>query len=201
MARHLDERLEDYLWGTLSVAERDDAEAHLRECEACRQLSERLERSMASLTPSLPAPALGLARLEQAVTGGRRFAHLVPALAELFDLPPAAVETLLERVDERQGWVEGAAPGVRILPVSAGPARAGFLTGFVWLEPGATYPEHGHGAEERTLVLEGGYRCTSGVEVWRGELDVRPPGSPPHAFSALAGAPCLCAGVTRPPEP
>jgi putative transcriptional regulator len=81
------------------------------------------------------------------------------------------------------------------MAVEAGPAKAGLVAALVRLDPGATFPDHEHGAEEQVLVLEGGYRCSTGVEVWRGGLDVRARGTS-HAFTALEGVTCVCASVT-----
>jgi predicted ChrR family anti-sigma factor len=196
MSRHIDQRLDDYLLGTLPKRARLEVEAHLEECRDCRERSEPLEHAMRSLCATMPAPSHGLRRLEEALEGPGRFSHFAGTLAELFDVPAEAVGALLARVDDPAAWAWGLAPGVRVLQVNAGPARQGFLCGFVLLDAGATYPAHAHGAEERTLVLEGGYRCSTGVEMWRGELDVRAAGTS-HAFTALRDGHCLCAGFTK----
>lgn len=195
MSRHVDQRLGDYLLGTLPRSARLEVEVHLETCRDCRERCEPLEHAMGPLSATMPAPSHGLRRLEEALAGAGRFSHFVGTLAELFDVSPEAVGALLARVDDPAAWAQ-LAPGVRVLQVDAGPSRQGFLCGFVLLDAGATYPAHAHGAEERTLVLEGGYRCSTGVEMWRGELDVRAAGTS-HAFTALRDGHCLCAGFTK----
>ena len=39
---------------------------------------------------------------------------------------------------------------------------------FVWIADGATYPLHGHTADEQKLLLRGGLRDDNGDEVWAG---------------------------------
>jgi putative transcriptional regulator len=44
------------------------------------------------------------------------------------------------------------------------------------------------------LVLEGGYRDSTGVEVWRGEVQDMAGGTE-HDFVAFEGIGCVCASV------
>ena len=199
MSEHVDEQLEDFVLGTLPPAERAIVAQHLATCETCQALLQSFDVAMKGLSLAIAAPPPMRKRLEQALSGGARFAHFQAQLEQLFDLPANDVEQILKRVDDPAAWDEGLAPGVKVMTVQAGAAREGFMTALVYLDPGATFPEHGHGAQEEVLVLEGGYRDSSGVEIWRGELDVRHPGNV-HSFTAFADAPCLCASVSKPPE-
>lgn len=135
--------------------------------------------------------------VEAALAGGGRFEHFTPALAALFDLPTEAARELLETVDDASTWSEGPTPGVWLRGVTAGARREGFVTALLRLEPGAQLAFHAHEAEEQVFVLEGGYRDDqSGLEFWRGALDVRAAGTA-HSFTALPDLGCLCASISK----
>ncbi len=191
--------LADYVFGTASAAERAQVEAAVASSVAVAARLRDLETSMSELNAGLVAPPAAWKRVAARLEGGQRFGHLVPQLAELFDVPPAEAQVLLDALDGHDGWFDGPGPGLSIFPVMAGPRCDGFMAAVLKLQPGAVFPHHEHGATERVLVLEGGYRDVSGAEFWRGALDVRAPGTA-HHFTALEGLPCLCASVTKAPE-
>lgn len=199
MDDHVEAELEDYALGTLEAAERPRVTTHVTACPSCAAALSMVEDAVNVLSTAMPSVARVRHRIEAQLMGPGRFAHFKTQLATLFDLAEPAVDALLARVDAKDGWEGGLARGVEVLTVEAGPKREGFMTALVRVDAGAEFPEHGHGAEEQVLVLEGGYLDSTGVEVWRGELDVRQPGTS-HSFTALPDAPCLCASVSRPPE-
>ena len=125
---------------------------------------------------------------------GGRLSYLVSQVAALFDLSLQAAGELLARAERDESWEEGPAPGVMLMPVNAGPQVPEALTALVRLSSGATFPRHPHFGAERVLVLEGGYRDSSGVEVWRGEIQEMAPGTE-HDFVAFDGIGCVCASV------
>jgi putative transcriptional regulator len=192
------EHIEDYLLGLLNPTESASFRAALASDESLRRAVMELEEAVDVLAQQA-APEGPWKKLREALAGTRRFAHLVAPLAQLYDLPESEIEALLEQVDANEGWISGLAPGVLLLPVAAGPKCEGRATALLKLQPGATFPEHTHGDEETVLVLEGGYRDISGVELWRGDVDVRAKGTT-HSFEALPGIVCLCASVTSLPE-
>ena len=167
----------------------------------------RLAKLLAEVDDSLEAVVMGFdaprapwKTVAENLQGGRRFTHLVPRLATLFDITPAAAAALTERVDTAAEWMEGPGQGVWLMPVEAGPKWTGYITTLLRLEPGSQLPVHRHGAEEQVLLLEGGYRDDpTGQEFWRGALDVRAGGTS-HSLTALEGMPCICASVSRFPE-
>jgi hypothetical protein len=149
---------------------------------------------------ALSAPGGSLERLERALAGGARFSHLVDTLSSMFDLSSEAVHQLLNRIDDDSAWEPGFAPGMRLMPIAAGPACALDFTVMLSLEPGATYPHHEHIGDERVLVLEGGYvDLVSGAECWRGDIDVHAKGTG-HSFRALSTLRCICAARMRASE-
>jgi putative transcriptional regulator len=192
-----DDLLADYVLGTLSSVDRARVDEALRQSPALVESLRALEDAMRLVGVGLEAPKSPWAKVEQSLSGGRRFEHLVPRLAELFDVDLPAARALADAIDGGDGWGDGPAPGISLLPVAGGPRCEGFMTVLVRLEPGAQLPFHRHADREHVLVLEGGYRDDqSGAEFWRGELDVREDGSA-HSFTALEGVPCICASVAK----
>jgi putative transcriptional regulator len=197
----LNDSVEDYVFGTLSESERAQFEAALTG-DASLQLAVReLEVSLQQYGNVADAPPGPWKRLSDDLDGPKRFAHLVERLGEMFDLSDDEVQQILEQIDDESAWIDGMAPGVKLLPVRAGHACTGKVTALLKLEPGAVFPEHTHGDTETVLVLEGGYQDVSGhgVEVWRGEFDIREKGTS-HSFRALSDLTCICASVTTFPE-
>ena len=176
MSSHVEELLPDFVLGLLGPSERVTVDDHLAGCATCREAASALSDAADTVAVEF-GPANGRSRLDAALAGARRFEHLFDQVAAHFDISREAAQALLEKVDDDSQWSEGPAPGVRLMAVEAGPARAGLISALLSLDPGATFPDHAHGAEERVLVLEGGYRCSTGVEMWRGELDVSAPGT------------------------
>lgn len=184
------------LWTSASDAERRDALLHVRDCTACQAGASKLGLALDALEGGtvgrvpVPAPAGGLAKLlARARTG--RLDYFIPELMKLFDVDEAVAKAALARV-ERNDWEEGPGPGVGLIGVNAGPRIKGALTALVKLEPGATFPHHPHPGDEEVLVLEGGYRDSHGVEVWRGEVQPMAAGTS-HSFTAFADVGCICA--------
>lgn len=192
---HIEDQLPDYVLGLLTSTEQAHIEGHLVSCEACRRAAHTLHEAMQVTAVGLGAPAKVRNQLDEALQGGRRFEHFVDQVAALFDLQPDAVRALLEQIDDEAAWQEGPGAGCRLIPVLAGPKCEGKIVALLKLDPECTFPEHAHGDEERVLVLEGGYRDSTGIDKWRGELDVRPKGSS-HSFVAFEGLPCICASVS-----
>lgn len=189
--------LAEYLLGTLSAEERAQVEAALARTPSLAAKLHDLEASMTLLTMGLKPPEAPWKKVSASLEGGKRFAHLVPALAAHFDISEEKARALVASFDEPASWGEGPGPGLSLMPVEAGPKWDGFMTLMLRLEPGAQLPLHTHGSREQVLVLEGGYRDDqSGREFWRGETDVRDEGTS-HSFTAVEGPACLCASVVK----
>jgi putative transcriptional regulator len=194
-SEHVEERLPEFVLGQLPASDRVEVQRHLEACMACRAAASELEEAVGLASSALGPPSAGLRRLETSLAGVLRFEHLVPRLARLYDLGEEEARQLLARVDDEASWMEGPGEGIQLMEVQAGPACEGRINALLRLVPGATFPDHEHGDEERVLVLEGGFLDSEGFERWRGELDVRAKGTR-HTFTALEGLPCLCASTT-----
>jgi putative transcriptional regulator len=194
---HLDDILPELLLGALDPPARQAAERHLAGCERCRtemaRLSPGVEGLMNLVEPLEPPPGV-LARVMAEMEGPGRFARFAEKVAAFFDLTREKTLQLLESLSNPGAWQPGPAAGIQVLPVQAGPAKAGMLTAFVRIPPGMRFPRHTHHGHEWNLVLEGGFREDSGHEVWPGEV-LEKDESTTHDFTALEGPACIAAAV------
>ena len=180
-------------------AERQAALEHVRACYDCLGAAPRLGVAVDALeggtvgrVPEAP-PSGGVERVLARARSGR-LSYFLAQVAALFDLSSEEAAALLARAERNEGWEEGPEPGVLLMTVNAGPKVPEALTALVKLTGGARFPRHPHFGPERVLVLEGGYRDSSGVEVWRGEVQDMAPGTE-HDFVAFDGIGCVCASV------
>lgn len=194
---HLDDILPELLLGTLDLPARQAAEHHLVGCERCRaeaaRLSPGVEGLMALVDAMEPPPGV-LARVVAEMEGPGRFARFAGKVAAFFDLTREKALAVLESLSDPGAWQPGPAEGIQVLPVEAGPAKAGMLAAFVRVPPGARFPRHTHHGHEWNLVLEGGFREDSGHEVWPGEV-LEKDESTTHDFVALEGPACIAAAL------
>lgn len=187
------------LWTSGSEVDRTAALAHVRGCAACQAAAPKLGVAIDALEGGTvgrvpeAAPSGGVERVLARARSGR-LAYFTAQVAALFDLSTEDAATLLARAERNEDWEEGPAPGVLLMTVNAGPKVPEALTALVKLSSGATFPLHPHFGPERVLVLEGGYRDSTGVEVWRGEVQDMAPGTE-HDFVAFDGIGCVCASV------
>lgn len=168
------------------LAERNNHDAQV--------LTAAVENALLEGIDPVTPPAAALPGLLAQVRATDRLTHLAPQLAELYDLTPEAALQVIAELRAGKTWVDGPAPGVRLMAVQAGPRTAGKLTALVYLEPGAEFPLHPHLGPEKVLVLDGAYRDSAGEEYWRGELHQSAEGTQ-HSFRAIGRIPCICAGL------
>lgn len=193
------------LWTSGDEPERRAALEHVRGCEDCRAGSSKLGIAIDALlaggtVETSSRGGEGVAKLLQRARSGR-VSYFVSEVARLFDLTDEAATALLERTKDEAAWEDGPAVGVKLIGVVAGQRVPQAITALVKLDPGAQFPQHPHFGPEEVLVLEGGYRDSSGLEVWRGEVQKMGPGTE-HHFVAFDGVGCICASVNvlEPPE-
>ncbi len=138
----------------------------------------------------------GDSALKQRVLGslGRsgRFGLFVDRLARLFDISIESAQALVAKIDAGTSWRPGPAEGIEMISVRPGPKYAGAIAGVGRLRPGASFPRHGHVGDETTLVMAGGFRDSSGIEVERGDELFEPAGTE-HDFVVLDGEDCIAA--------
>ena len=117
-------------------------------------------------------------------------------IARMFDLSVERAAELLRKLEEPSAWRPGIAPGIDMIPVKPGPKFAGAIAAFGKLRPGSTFPRHAHQGEELTLVMAGGFRDSSGVEIERGDELFEADGSE-HDFTVLEGEDCIAAVIVH----
>lgn len=192
---HLDDILPDLLLGTLEAPARQRAEQHLGTCARCREEAARLSPALGGLaamvTPLEPPPGV-LPQLMARMEGPKRLARFAEQVARFFDVGRERALALLESLSAPGVWLPYKEPGVEVVPVEAGPGRAGMLTAFARLAPETRFSHHAHPTREWTLVLEGGLREDSGLQVWPGDVLEKQPGTE-HELTALPGMSCIVA--------
>lgn len=157
-------------------------------------LEEALHRVAESAPEVAPPAALRERLLASAAAADQRFAPFAQRVAELFDVGLERAGDYLSKLLDPAAWEEALGEGIALVHLEGGLATAGADVGFVRVAPGQSFPEHRHEGGERVLVVQGGYRDSSGVTVRAGERMDSPPGSS-HSFVALPGDDLLFAVV------
>ncbi len=197
MSAHVTSLLAEYALGLLDGESLTSVELHLAACSVCEKELERLEMAVDRLQAiDLPQERLW-GTVQRAVTGAQRFGHFAQELSALFDLSIDDVKVLLVEIEDTEKWMPGPVEGTRLFPVNVGAGLSGSMAAIVELLPGATFPDHEHLGQEKNLLLQGGYRDSSGEEFWRGEVDVKAAGTA-HSFTGLPGLTCVVAVILAP---
>jgi anti-sigma factor ChrR (cupin superfamily) len=165
MIPDVQERLPEYVLGTLSPAEAREMDALVAASPALRRevdlLTEALAGAASTLRPITPSPSLRARILASADRPERPFEPFVAQLAQLFDLTGGAIRALLARIDHPATW-HTYAPGIEYQHFPPGPRRAaaaGVEAGLVRLGAGVRFFRHRHLAgSETTFVLQGTMR-------------------------------------------
>jgi putative transcriptional regulator len=143
---------------------------------------------------SEPRPS-GISRLMgAALDGSMRYAPFFDKLAALFDLGVDEVARIMTRSLSDAAWVPGPSPGVRLFHLEGGPAVAAADVGLVRMDAGLVWPHHRHHGVERALILEGGYRESTGRVFVAGDLHEMQ-ATTEHDFKVLDERPLLLAVV------
>ncbi len=146
-----------YAAGTLNEAFTVVAASHIAVCPACRDavraaetLGGELLKDMADSAVSEACRARTLSALEQATL------HRLPVPAPKSQLPAPLARLIGAGSFDDIQWSKKA-PGVAMFDVKL-PAQAKGQLKLLRISAGRAMPEHGHGGEEITLVLQGAYR-------------------------------------------
>lgn len=154
--------------------------------------------AFASPAAASPADAHPLAALRARIVAsarvGGRYGVFADRIARLFDLSSDDARDYLARIERPDAWGPGPMQGVAILPVTAGPRCADAIATFTRFDPGVVFPLHEHIGAEVTIVVEGGFRDATGVEIWRGDELYKAPTSR-HDFAVVGDGICIAAAV------
>lgn len=188
MQTHVEAHLPEHALGLLDGEVLAEVETHLANCRICGAWLSELREAVQ------PAASLGRIRLIRRSLEGH-FEEFRGALVELFAIDYAQVDRLLHRISSGT-WHAGPDEGVEFQAVRVGDRLGESVGVVVRAAPGAMLSMHGHGGDELTLVLQGGFSEDDGHQLWRGQLLHKPPGSE-HSLTALPGPTCICAVLTR----
>ena len=172
----------------------DFARDALEETEPADQ-SELLElvHRLPDALPTRSGPAALRARLlEETSRPPERYAPFSRTLSELYDLPRDEVRAMLARSAEPREWKRSGLPGIKKLPIKAGPSCGGAQTYLVKFQAGARFPEHRHDGLETVLIMAGAYTESSGRRFGTGDLHLMEPGTA-HAFTIDEDEDCVAA--------
>ncbi|MGF1468523.1 MAG: cupin domain-containing protein [Sandaracinaceae bacterium] len=122
------------------------------------------ELAMAAAPP--PTPALR-DRILASAAATHRFADLADRIARDVDLDRAATDALLLTIDDPGRWAESLVPGVSLLHFEGGPRTADAITGFIRIDPDASFPVHAHLGDEVTLLVQGELRDEATGAIFR----------------------------------
>ena len=194
---HIDDRIADLLLGDVSDGERESLEAHVAGCARCNQELMMAADAFADVALALPAeappPALRARILDELKPP--RYAAMIARIAELFDVGLGKARALLDKLDDPAAWMDGPVPNSWIMMSDVrGPKLEGAFCGFVKMGPSVKWPAHKHLGREYMLVLEGGFKEDTGVEVHAGDLHVMEEGTT-HGFTIFDDEPCISAAV------
>ena len=202
MNPHVDDLLPALALGTLHEAERAEVEGHLGQCPRCAEELSAVRELVAVLplaeSPVWPSPRTRERLLEDAATG--RLYRFAERAADLLGIAVERAKVWLDRLDDPEAWqpldIPGAG-GISLMTPERSPRLDGCAVAFLRIKPGATFPLHGHLAEEKVLILQGGYiDDVSGIEYGPGDIHEAHKDSS-HSYTGVPGPDCLCLGVVE----
>jgi len=171
----------------LEALDGTDPTAQLDLLEVVHRLPEAL--------PQAHGPAALRARLlEETSRAPERYSPFTRTLSELLDISRDDVRALLQRSAEPGAWKMSGLPGIRKLPIQAGPARSGAQTYLVRFAAGVRFPAHRHEGLETVLIMAGSYTESTGKRYATGDLHLMEPGTA-HSFTIEKDEDCIAATV------
>ncbi len=169
-----------FLSGGLDEGAAAQVEDHLGACPLCAEVRDDLAREGSNLEQLQRA-------LRQRVG---KFAVYSADIAELFGISQERAREFLRELESGRGWISAGTGAEMMWAPRVGVSQS--LCVVLRGVPGVTFPTHRHAGEERTLVLQGGFKEDDGTELWRGMRLLKPPGSE-HSVTVLEGPPCVAA--------
>lgn len=195
------DKLIDQLFGSLP----DPALNLLEGCEddaqwdqPLRQTCDVIDILARALTPLPPGEAVKQ-RVMQSINARPKPASikntlLKQRLCQFFDLPKAQVNAILAAANDapKGQWQALDITGIHLLHFTGGPRFASADCGLMYLEPGASFPEHHHLGKERALILQGEI-LENGNTVWRAGDYLNLPIHSRHSFCNPSEQPAIIA--------
>ncbi len=175
---HVESLLPRFLSGGLDESVAAQVEDHLGTCSLCAEFRDELIGRGSSPEE--------LQRALRHRVG--KFSVYSGDIAELFAVSQERAREFLVDLEAGKGWISAGTGAEMMWAPRVGQSLCVVLRGV----PGVTFPTHRHAGEERTFVLQGGFREDDGNELWRGMRLLKPPGSE-HSVTVLDGPPCVAA--------
>lgn len=157
-----DSTLAAYAAGSLPAALALVVGCHLESCPRCREIVAKAEKLGGALINELPAQPMSadarrqiLAQLdnEPATAPSEKAADSTSTSAAVNQSLPVKLQRVLgNRALNQHKW-RSAGPGVKLLQLDCNEGKAVLLD----IAPGHAVPEHSHGGNELTLILNGDY--------------------------------------------
>jgi anti-sigma factor ChrR (cupin superfamily) len=200
MSGHVESWLAEYALGSLSKADAQRIERHVAECLLCAAELDRWQEALGqmplALTPLEPPAHVG-SQLALALMQEQKgpFHGFLAEVAQLFDVALDQGQRLLAQILDPTAWSAGPNDDIGLLHIQGGPRVALADAGFVRMAPGAAFPHHRHGGDERAIILQGSYRDSDGTVYGAGAVHRMAAGTD-HDFIALAEG-CLFAAVAE----
>lgn len=193
----------DMMWsytvGNLDPAAGVLVATHLALCPRCRRELARMESAAGNMFEAIEAAPIDRRSLDDVLGridgSGPARAQPPPRSAPSGNpIYPRPLRDYLEDGQEPGSW-RSMADGVESIDVDV--QGEGRRMRIMRVQPGQRLPRHGHGGDEITMVLAGGYRTADGA-FSRGDVECAD-SSTIHQPVADPGEPCLCVTVTRGP--
>jgi hypothetical protein len=127
------------------------------------------------LTPPV-APSDHVKKRLMSSVGIGRFERFTALFARLFDVTADKGRELLGWIEDPSKW-EAVDAVAKVIHFPDGPACAGADTGFVRIAPGGTFPYHGHGGLEVSIILAGSAITSDGKVLRAGDEVSEEPGT------------------------
>jgi len=186
-----------YAAGSLDEATSLLIATHITLCPECRHVVELAEAMGGEMFENIEVTPLQAQSIEKMLatidSQGSANDDVKPAVKGNGHIPSplaAYVGAMLEEADWR--WV---GPGVKYADIKV--AGQGASVGLLKIAPSTEMPQHGHTADEMTMVLSGGYTDTHG-SYSRGDVEMADDGVV-HKPVADAGEECICLIVRNGP--
>jgi mannose-6-phosphate isomerase-like protein (cupin superfamily) len=174
----LQELLPLYALGILAPEEQSFVEQAIAEQPALAAELAQYQDTAAELFVLTPpvAPSAHVKHRLMSSIGAGRFERFTAAFARIFDVTAEKGRELLGWVEDPSRW-EVMDAVAKVIHFPAGPACAGADTGFVRVAPGGTFPYHGHGGHEISIILAGSAITSDGKVLRAGDEVSEEPGT------------------------
>ena len=196
MNAEFDERVLDYVMGTLAPEALTLFEQELRRSAALRGMVREATELLADTTFALPAvaPTPGLKGRILAATVPSMWEQVIDRVARMWDLAAEDVRRVYARAMDPAEWNDAGIPGVTLFHLVGGPATAGADVGIIRFETSLAFPSHTHGESESYVVLDGEIHDSTGVVERPGDVVTH---LERHSFRVSDAGPAYIALVLR----